>query len=90
MVLSGTMKNPTENSVAEERLVALYVELTGASESLARSVIIHLDLYRTWTPVDARLFATESAVGIPVLAKPGDGRISDLYGLNLKPIEALG
>ena len=83
------MKNPTESSVAEERLVALYVELTGGSESLARSVIIHLDLYRTWTPIDARCsFATESTVGTPVLAKPGDERISDLSGLKLKPIEA--
>ena len=29
----------------EEKLMAIYMELTGATEGLARSVIIHLDMY---------------------------------------------
>jgi len=30
----------------ERQLIALYIALTGGSEAMARSVLIHLDLWR--------------------------------------------
>ncbi len=49
-----TMESPNPNSSQaaaerrqrEERLIALYMEMTGVSESAARSVYMHLDLNR--------------------------------------------
>ena len=34
--------------MTEQSLIAIYTTLTGGSEALARSVVIHLDLWQSW------------------------------------------
>jgi len=47
----------------DDHLIRLFVELTGAREEQARSVIIHLDLYRY-----LRVQSTASRQRVPVAA----------------------
>jgi len=47
----------------DDDLIRLFVELTGASEEQARSVMIHLDLYRY-----LRVLSTASRQRVPISA----------------------
>jgi hypothetical protein len=76
----------------DDDLIRLFVELTGASEEQARSVLIHLDLYR-YLPVPSTASRQQVAVSAgfeaaPIHPKDENARYENRTALGLRADDA--